>query len=52
MDDVVTTPPYTLLARFYDELTRDAPAMNRHARRKILGAVLRRVRSVCDLGCH
>ena len=51
MDAVVTKPPYTLLGRFYDELTKDAPAMNRHARRKILGRILRRVRSACDLGC-
>ncbi|MGH9862874.1 MAG: class I SAM-dependent methyltransferase, partial [Candidatus Acidiferrales bacterium] len=27
------------------------PAMNRHARKKILGHILPRVRSVCDLGC-
>ena len=43
--------PYTILARFYDQLTPYAPAMNRHARRRILGRILRRMRSVCDLGC-
>jgi SAM-dependent methyltransferase len=49
--DLVKTPPYTLLARFYDQLTRSAPAMNRRARRKVLGDILPRVRSACDLGC-
>jgi SAM-dependent methyltransferase len=44
-------PPYTLLARFYDQLTPSVPAMNRHARRRILRAILAGVRSVCDLGC-
>src|SRR3989338_2055140 len=43
--------PYTLLARFYDQLTREAPRMNRHAREKILGRILSRIRTVCDLGC-
>lgn len=46
-----TKPPYTLLARFYDRLTEEAPAMHRHARQKILGEILPRVRTVCDLGC-
>jgi SAM-dependent methyltransferase len=48
---VSQTPPYTLLARFYDPLTPGAPAMNRWARRRILGRLLPRVRSACDLGC-
>lgn len=43
--------PYRLLACFYDQLTPYAPAMNRHARRRILGAILRHARSVCDLAC-
>lgn len=43
--------PHTLLARFYDQLTAYAPAMNRHARRRILGRILPRLASVCDLGC-
>ena len=43
--------PYTLLARFYDALTAFAPAMNRHARERILGKSLRRIRSACDLAC-
>lgn len=42
---------YRLLARFYDQLTPYAPGMNRHARRRILGRILRQVRSACDLGC-
>ncbi len=43
--------PYRLLARFYDQLTREAPRMNRHARAKVLGKILSRSRTVCDLGC-
>jgi len=43
--------PYKVLARFYDQLTREAPRMNRHARKKILGKILPRIRTVCDLGC-
>jgi len=44
--------PYKTIAHFYDQLHGDnAPAMNRHARGKILGGVLPRVRSICDLGC-
>ncbi|MBI4461544.1 MAG: class I SAM-dependent methyltransferase [Acidobacteria bacterium] len=43
--------PYGLLARFYDQLQGDAPTMNRHARRKILGKILSQIHSVCDLGC-
>ena len=43
--------PYTLLARFYDQLTREAPRMNRHAREKVLSGILPRLRTVCDLGC-
>jgi len=46
-------PPYKLVARFYDQLQAagGGPAMNRHARRKVLGKILPQVRSVCDLGC-
>lgn len=44
-------PAYTLLPRFYDQMTGDAAAMNRHARQKILGEILPRCTSVCDLGC-
>lgn len=43
--------PYTLLARFYDQLSAEAPAMNRHARQKVLSKILARVHTVCDLGC-
>lgn len=43
--------PYTLVGRFYDQLHVEAPKMNRHARQKVLGKVLPRLRSVCDLGC-
>lgn len=43
--------PYRLLAHFYDQMQTDAPQMNRHAREKVLGKILPRIRSVCDLGC-
>jgi SAM-dependent methyltransferase len=45
------SPPYSVLGRFYDQVTRDSPEMNRHARRKILGRLLPRLKAVCDLGC-
>jgi SAM-dependent methyltransferase len=44
--------PYKWVARFYDQIHGgQAPRMNRHARRKVLGRILRRARAVCDLGC-
>ncbi len=43
--------PYTLVARFYDQLHGDAWRMTQHARERVLGKILRRARSVCDLGC-
>ena len=43
--------PYGLLARFYDALADYAPAMNRHAREKILGETLHQIHSACDLAC-
>jgi SAM-dependent methyltransferase len=51
MAAIVETPPYTLLGKHYDHLTRDSPAMNRHARRRVLARILPRVRAACDLGC-
>jgi SAM-dependent methyltransferase len=51
MKAVISKPPYTLLARFYDHMTRDAAGMNRHVRRKLLSRILSRARVVCDLGC-
>ncbi len=51
MNRVKTLPAYSLLGRFYDQLTRGAPAMNRHARKRILGRLLPSLRKVCDLGC-
>jgi SAM-dependent methyltransferase len=51
MRRTLSNPPYTLLARYYDRLAGDAVAMNRHARRKVLGEILTRARAVCDLGC-
>jgi len=46
-----THRPYSLLARFYDRLMPQIPRMNRHARAKVLGRILPRIHSVCDLGC-
>jgi DNA-binding winged helix-turn-helix (wHTH) protein len=43
--------PYALLARHYDALCGYAAGINRHARAQILGAVLPKVRRVCDVGC-
>jgi len=51
MNKVKESPPYSVLGRYYDQLTRGAPAMNRHARKKILGRLLPQLRTVCDLGC-
>jgi len=45
------SPSYSLLGRFYDQLVPEGPAMNRHVRRKLLGHLLRRPDTVCDLGC-
>jgi len=46
-----THRPYSLLARFYDRLLPQIPRMNRHARAKVLGRILPRIDSVCELGC-
>jgi SAM-dependent methyltransferase len=51
MPRVSSRPPYTVLAHFYDQMIGEAVAMNRHARGKVLGAILSRARTVCDLGC-
>ena len=44
-------PPYTLLAEHYDEFFTSHISGYRRARRKLLGEVLPRVRSACDLAC-
>jgi SAM-dependent methyltransferase len=41
--------PYTLLARYYDQLF--APAWSRRARRRLLSDLLPGVRSACDICC-
>lgn len=51
MKRVNISPPYTLLGRFYDQLTRAASGMTQYARQKVLGRLLPRLRTVCDLGC-
>lgn len=47
----VKNRPYGLLARIHDAVAAGAPAMNRAARTKALGAILREARTVCDLAC-
>lgn len=44
-------PPYSILSRFYDVVTRDSRGMNTYARNKILGKVLLESKTICDLGC-
>lgn len=43
--------PYSLLARYYDQLMREYPPLFRRARQRLLGERMRNVRSVCDLAC-
>lgn len=43
--------PYGLVARYYDELHGPMSRMNRVARERVLGEILSRARTVCDLGC-
>jgi DNA-binding winged helix-turn-helix (wHTH) protein/ubiquinone/menaquinone biosynthesis C-methylase UbiE len=49
--DAPVNAPYALLARYYDVLCGYAAPINRHARGRILRAVLPKVRRVCDIGC-
>src|SRR5688572_54338 len=49
--DAPANAPYALLARFYHVVCSYAAPINRHARARILRAVLPRVRRVCDVGC-
>jgi SAM-dependent methyltransferase len=48
---IETQPPYSILSRFYDQVTRGSAGMSGHARRKVLGRILHKARVVCDLGC-
>jgi len=43
--------PYWLVSRFYDELWPRRSNAWRTARRRLLGPVLKRSRTVCELGC-
>jgi SAM-dependent methyltransferase len=43
--------PYWLVSRFYDDLWPRRSAKWRAARRRLLGPVLKRSRSICELGC-
>ncbi len=43
--------PYGLLAKHYEAIVPGAAQMNRHARKRALGPILERARSVCDLAC-
>ncbi|MEK6677183.1 MAG: class I SAM-dependent methyltransferase [Planctomycetota bacterium] len=51
MKSTKPSPPYSILGRYYDQLTHEAAGMNQHARKKILGSILAKVKTVCDLGC-
>ncbi len=51
MPGISSRRPYTLLARFYDQLQPQIPRMNRFARQKILRRLFPQVRTVCELGC-
>ncbi len=51
MRGIPAQAPYSVLPRFYDRLAGPAPAMNRRARRKVLGRILADAHVVCDLGC-
>lgn len=43
--------PYWLISRFYDEIWPRRPNAWMSARRRLLGPVLKRSHSVCELGC-
>lgn len=48
---IPTQPPYSILSRYYDQITRSSAGMSGHARRKVLGRILPKAQVVCDLGC-
>lgn len=47
----MTQRPYTQLAEYYDQFFTSHRPAHRRARRTILGPLLSRVRSACDLAC-
>jgi len=51
MPSASSNRPYTLLARYYDQLFAPYFDWSRHARRCLLGEILPRVRSACDVCC-
>jgi SAM-dependent methyltransferase len=51
MLDTPTNRSYTLLAQYYDQFFTSHVPVYRRARRSILGNILPRVRSACDLAC-
>lgn len=51
MPRIIPKPPYSLLARFYDQISLRRAAMSRSARKAVLRDILPKFRSVCDLGC-
>jgi SAM-dependent methyltransferase len=51
MQRALADQPYTLLARYYDQFFTSHVSGYRRARDKLLGEILPRVRSACDLAC-
>jgi SAM-dependent methyltransferase len=47
----VRNRPYSLLARFYDELVPGVPEMNRHARERILAPHWKEIGRVVEIAC-
>ena len=50
-EDVAEHRPYTLLAQYYDQFFSSHIPWYQRARRELLGGILPRVRSACDLAC-
>jgi len=48
---MTANPPYRWLAHYYDELFTDALSWAEPARERMLGDILPRVQSACDLAC-
>jgi SAM-dependent methyltransferase len=51
MQSALSNRPYRLLARYYDQMFAPYFAWSRLARRRLLGEILPRVRSACDVCC-
>ena len=51
MQRALADHPYTLLAQYYDHFFTSHRSAYRQARQRLLGKILPRVRSACDLAC-